>query len=98
MANDRYCRFRVKMTVNGDTHFDGYATVSALSEMFNSIMVTMNAPLVDFSILNRYREGNHFHYDFMLNGHFVALEAESVASPDGERNSDEPLEHKPSQT
>jgi hypothetical protein len=91
MASDRYLRFKVKMTVGGYSHFDGFATVDSITNVINSAMVDLNAPPFDFRILYRYTEGAHIHYDMMIGKTLVAFEIECIAEDDGTRRSTEPL-------
>lgn len=91
MASDRYLRFKLKMTVAGYTHFDGFCTVDSMTNVINSVMVDLNAPPLDFRIAYAYTEGAHVHYDMKLGQTLVAFEIECIADPEGIRKSEEPL-------
>ena len=81
MANDTLCRFRLRLVVNGFTQLNGLYTRTALSSAINVYMRAIGAPLMDFSILDRYLKGAYLHYDTMLGETLLAFEIEVVESP-----------------
>ncbi|ARK07436.1 hypothetical protein LAV_00036 [Sphingobium phage Lacusarx] len=96
MANDVYCRFKVKVQVNGTTHFDGYSTMNAFHHMMDTLFQSLAAPTMNFGVMDRYLENAHMHYDMMIGQTHVAFEVLAIADPYGVRKGDEPLENKPS--
>jgi hypothetical protein len=91
MASDRFLRFKLKMTVDGYIHFDGYCTVDSMSAIINTKLIAINSPPMNFRIANKWGEGAHVHYDMKLGDALIAFEIECIADEDGIRMSREPL-------
>jgi hypothetical protein len=75
---DAFCRFAIKLYINGYAMIDGVMSATAIDMVVNDYLRDMEIPPIYLALLKDAEQGYHISYDLVANGRLVALEINAL--------------------